>query len=334
MKRAFTLIEMMIVVAVLVILMTITFKLMGLGTDSERRTRTVTRLQRLENCLSGYYAAFGSYPPVKLHGNRDIYVKRDGDIQDEDGDRNENIWNWTKIYQKEELDAWNQVELACRAQPIACRYPFPHDARWDNYVKRVCENMKSYVDSLGFEDMDPTARSQIMGGFDSIGGNPGRINSYRDETDWNKVQVFQFGLMSYLLPRYLVMMSGDEQFYTHFAQWTENNKAPRDPFRGGTAANQNWGTVWRQAEQARRGRPRDVAQLANIPSQAACARWLPNLEKMCACNMPEGDISTKPFGVNLKSDNGEGHPWDPDLYGEERWSMPASPAASGGGGSS
>ena len=25
----------------------------------------------------------------------------------------------------------------------------------------------------------------------------------------------------------------------------------------------------------------------------------------------------------LKDDNPDGHPWDPDLYGPKRWSMPA-----------
>lgn len=34
-------------------------------------------MQRLENCLSGYYAAYGSYPPVKLHGSRDYTLEVD-----------------------------------------------------------------------------------------------------------------------------------------------------------------------------------------------------------------------------------------------------------------
>ena len=45
MKKGFTLIEMMIVVAILVVLMTITFRLSKLGSNADRRTRTVTRMQ-------------------------------------------------------------------------------------------------------------------------------------------------------------------------------------------------------------------------------------------------------------------------------------------------
>ena len=75
MKRGFTLIEMLVVVAVLAVLMAMVFRLSGIGSDSDNRSVTIERLQRLENCLSGYYAAFGSYPPVKLHGSRNPYLR-------------------------------------------------------------------------------------------------------------------------------------------------------------------------------------------------------------------------------------------------------------------
>ena len=70
MRRAFTLVELMIVIAVIVSLMAITFRIMNTVGDTEARTITITRMQRLENALSGFHAAFGCYPPVKLHGNR------------------------------------------------------------------------------------------------------------------------------------------------------------------------------------------------------------------------------------------------------------------------
>ena len=66
---------MLIVVVVLVTLMTMTFRLSSLGGDNWRHNKTVARLQRLENCLSGYYAAFGTYPPVALHGYRNPWLK-------------------------------------------------------------------------------------------------------------------------------------------------------------------------------------------------------------------------------------------------------------------
>ena len=71
MRRAFTLIELLVVVVVIVTRMAITFRLGSIGSESTSRARTVNRMQRLENCLSGYYAAYGSYPPVALHGSRD-----------------------------------------------------------------------------------------------------------------------------------------------------------------------------------------------------------------------------------------------------------------------
>ena len=144
MKRAFTLVEIMVVVAVLVILMSIVFRLSNVGADTEKRTRTVVRLQRLENCLSGYQAAFGSYPPVKLHGTRDIF-RRVGTHGMQSDERNENIWSWSKIGEQNEQNAWNQVRAACRAQPIDCRYPFPEG--YSRMVDVVSEEMKRRAES-------------------------------------------------------------------------------------------------------------------------------------------------------------------------------------------
>ena len=72
-NRGFTLIELLIVVVVIATMMGILFRLAGVGGDSQARNNTITRIQKLEYALSGYYAAFGSYPPVPLHGSRDIF---------------------------------------------------------------------------------------------------------------------------------------------------------------------------------------------------------------------------------------------------------------------
>ena len=63
---------------VIVTLMAIVFRLAGTGGESTARAKTLARLQKLSNALSGYYAAFGSYPPVPLQGrSRDIYTEVD-----------------------------------------------------------------------------------------------------------------------------------------------------------------------------------------------------------------------------------------------------------------
>ena len=114
MKRGFTLIELLIVVVVIATLMGIVFRLAGMGGDSKARGITIRRLQSLENALSGYYAAFGSYPPVPLHGVRDIYRKTsDEGIQHQDDTEDDTS----------SLN-WNYVRTACRAQPVAAEFPF------------------------------------------------------------------------------------------------------------------------------------------------------------------------------------------------------------------
>lgn len=309
MKRAFTLIELMVVVVVLVTLMTIMFKISGIGADADRRNRTIVRMQRLENCLSGYYAAFGSYPPVKLHGTRDIYqaVGAHGIQTDR---RNTSLWNWNPQmfvdgkYQQAEAEAWRQVQAACRAQPVACRFPYPRG--YSELIRTVSDEMKERAASGDDEYKEywenESRREKLMAGFDDGGaesGSTGRFDSNKNEVDWRKIQLFKFGLMSYLLPRYLVMMNGADDFFNgSFAQWSENNVLPCDPFTG--EEYNSWQEVKGYVDNYG-GNQRNrtaLARLAGIPSQAVCARWMPNLEGTCHCNH-----SFNLFGIEIYSGN-------------------------------
>ena len=292
-QRGFTLIEIMVVVTILVILMSIVFRLSNLGADNEKRTRTVVRLQRLENCLSGYQAAFGSYPPVKLHGTRDIF-RRVGTHGLQSDEKNESIWNWSRLGEQNEYNAWAQVKAACRSQPIDCRYPFPQG--YSRMVDVISEEMKRRAESgedqykAYFED--ESRRRKLTAGFDDgTSRNVNRHSKHKGDTDWDNIQLFKFGLMSFLLPRYLVMMNGDDVFFSDYAQWTGNNTMPSDPFTG--VSYSSWTQVRRYAESTQQ---KDTARLQNIPSQAVCARWMPNLERMCHCNH---EYSL--FGIDLKS---------------------------------
>ena len=302
MKRGFTLIELMIVMAILVTLMAVMFRISGIGADADNKTRTIVRLQRLENCLSGYYAAFGSYPPVKMHGARDIYLSV-GEHGIQYDQRNEDIWGWDPDAfvagrrQKAEEDAWRQVQAACRAQPVACNFPFPsgyHDvivALSDQMAQLASEGQDEEYEAFWANE---NTRAKLMAGFDDGGsesGGTGRFSGLKDESDWRQLQLFRFGLMSFLLPRYLFMLGGNEDFFTGgFAQWEDNNQLPSDPFTGYTY--NSWSEIRRHA---RNNTKNDVAHLANIPSQAVCARWMPNLEGICTCNRNALTF----FGINV-----------------------------------
>lgn len=294
MKRAFTLLELLIVIAVLVILMGLVFRLTSAGTESQRKTETVMRLQRLENCLSGYFAAFGNYPPVSVHGSRDIYTEvGTHGVQTDKTGKKDGLWNWTNIGERSELEAWRQIQAACRAQPVDCCYPYPQGM--SEMVDLVAKEMKSRAESgddafrAYFED--ETVKARLSAGFDDgVSRNIGRHNRNKCETDWRKIQLFKFGLMSYLLPRYLVMMNGNDVFFREYAQWTGNNDIPCDPFTG--AAYSSWKKV---RDDATSSSQNDLARVANIPNQVVCARWMPNLEGICACNS-----SCTLFGINIR----------------------------------
>jgi len=293
MKRAFTLVELLIVVAVMVILMGLVFKLGSSGSDSERRSRTLNRMQRVENCLSGYNAAFGSYPPVKNHGAPDYTFKVNGHgIQTDQ--RNASIWGWTAIGQQAEQQAWAQVEAACRAQPVGCAFPFPEN--YNNKVLAISEELKrrasSSDDKYKKYRSDREVQARLTAGFDDgVTSNPGRHNSGRNESDWREIQLFKFGVMSFILPRYLIMMNGDETFFNRFKQWTDNNMLPCNPLTGDRFSS------WQQVKTAYESTTKsENIKVENIPSQAVCARWLPNLAETCRC-----EHYFKLYGVSIRT---------------------------------
>ena len=74
-RSAFTLIEMMVVVALIGILIGGVFRLLSAAGEGAKRGETIDRMQRIENALSGFYAAYGSYPPVEQHGSPDPFVE-------------------------------------------------------------------------------------------------------------------------------------------------------------------------------------------------------------------------------------------------------------------
>ena len=290
MKRGFTLIEMMVVVAVLVTLMAISIRIANIGSETEARSMTISRMQRLENALSGFHAAFGCYPPVKLHGNRSL-------------EHQGRSINWSN-----EGEAWRWVREVCRSQPVGCRFPFPPGANGEiseairelSDAVREASNTEEYQDLFSSQDMKDWANAGFMSASDSR--VEGRLSGKKEKVLWSDMKLFQYGVMSFLLPRYLVMMGGDRQYYEGndgsggYAQWSKNNQNPSDPYTGDPVP---WSTVYNWVQNYVNSDERmseDVVKLRLMPSQAVCARWMPNLEGICRCNR---DVTL--FGVHIKS---------------------------------
>ena len=287
MKKAFTLVELLVVVVVITVLLTIMFKLAGIGGESAAINLTVDRMSRLENALSGYYAAFGTYPPVKLHGSRNPFLKvNDYGDQSQDGDEDNSPWG-------NEEQAWKQAKAACLAQPVACMFPFPKNVMKET-VRELSEEMK-----LKAEDMSPSSnRDKLLRGFDDgVSENIGRFNDYKDEPSWAVVQLFRFGLMSFLLPRYMVMLNSEKELFEKYAQWTEHNTRPRDPLTG---RSMSWKDVKDHVEKGADGNNSELARVANISSQAACARWMASFEHSLTCF-----YEIKLFGVTVSEPGAE-----------------------------
>lgn len=305
MKKAFTLIELLIVVAVIGILMGMVMRFTRGSNDVRCHNLTVSRLQRLENALSGYYAAYGTYPPVRLHGTRNIYRSaNDHGVQSTDSsDKQGNLWGWIGRNGKvsdanREAEAWNQVRAACESQPVACNYPYPGDEGFKKYVTAISEGLKKYAKEKGEKKIGEKRYKMLMAGFGT--GDPMQFKlELKASEDWLEVQVFRFGLMSYLLPRYLFMMQGPEEFL-EFAQWTGNNKELRNPFSNGPYS---WTQMRRDVDDAEKSdrkeeKQRILAPITSLSSQAVCARWMVNFEKSLTCAR-----ATSFYGVDVKDDS-------------------------------
>ena len=136
-KRAFTLIELMVVIAVITILMAIAFKLMRAAAYAKAEAETKSRMARIENCLSGFYAANGYYPPVPFFVSLD--PKKNG--MDPDGRNTIGESDWE-----------GRAQLTARAQPVSFEHPTP-------------TSMDSYIPKH-FEPRDVVAVNQIPGQID------------------------------------------------------------------------------------------------------------------------------------------------------------------------
>ena len=216
---------------------------------------------------------FGSYPPVPLQGaSRDIYRKAMSNGVQSDSDTVNDL-------------TWTSVKAACLAQPVRVLYPvsgekdsngnLPFD-KYENFQRGVQEfySAGGYSDTVQ-RDVESWKDAQLINLNEQAGYGGGK-----NETSFNKVQYFRYGLMSFLLPRYKFMLdcvrggnkgqfSGGGFAPWEYAQWKEFNPLP-SKMDSGTQFKS-----WEEFCQQLLGK--DEWQIDLIPSQGACARWMPNL---------------------------------------------------------
>ena len=276
MKKGFTLIELLIVVVVIATLMGLVFRLAGVGGDQAARNNTITRMQKLEFALSCYFSAFGSYPPVPLHGTRDIFCSvNDHGIQIPGGGGGASENN-----EKTKLN-WPQVRAACLSQPVACEFPYNGES---NEKKEGMRRLAMTYSDMGGD-------WGRFGNFDIIESNPGRFSAQGRSAAWTDIQLFKFGVMSFLLPRYLFMVAGPYQLYDndgYNAQWkSQNDLSKIFRFRDGKRLytdQQGWKKLQEDTNQRRNTTTAsnyDTSQYRAIlmqPSQSVCARWMQALD--------------------------------------------------------
>lgn len=284
-KKGFTLVELLIVIVVIAILTSITFRIMGVSEDQSARNITVLRLHALESAIGGYYAAFGSYPPVRLHGSRNIFYKvNDQGVQVVDDDPEDGVLNWFRVH------------AACKSQPVAMSYPFSESNL--KAVTKLSQQLQKLASSgKGFA----YGRAAVVG-FDGL-PTPQQLSGKYDEAEWTHLNLFKFGLMSFLLPRFLYMMqSRDTSIYDKFAQWGDNNNVPCR-FEDGIPYDK-WEDLAKDVVPTPDGKTNPNAwKVALLPSQIITARWAACLQGCCCFYMESSGYQTV-WGVNVGGGEG------------------------------
>ena len=296
-SRGFTLIELLIVTVVIVTLMAIVFRLAGTGGESTARAKTLARLQKLSNALSGYYAAFGSYPPVPLQGrSRDYNTRVNSAGAKETSPKSDGrkgalgygIQEGTdgpKIQLNKTVIVRQQIEAACRAQPVAVGFPYNPSGPEKDVIAVLCQQE-------GVAIYSPISN---YGSFSS------------ESSDWSKNNAFLFGLLSFLLPRYQFMLDGDANMYrgSRGGLWESNNRRPY-------LLNGKRLESWEKAQDylgvgpdhynSGSNNSDERAMFEYLPSQAVCARWMPNF-KGIVTSRPVPTATTF-FGVDTEDKSG------------------------------
>ncbi len=195
--RAFTLVELMVVVAVVAILIGAVFQLINVVGQMNQKAVTISRLQRIQNAISGFYAAYGYYPPVPTYQSSDPWV-----------DRAEDDFGGSIPPPGTESGLAARAAMAASCQPVA--FEFPPITALDDYINRV------------FREWQILSPNTVLA--------PYLANT--QEEDWSEIKAFKFGLLSFLLPRVeLVGFTGAEnnpkqepnQSFYESRQWKKHN---------------------------------------------------------------------------------------------------------------
>lgn len=190
-RSAFTLIEMMVVVALVGILLGGVFHLINAAGDSAKRSETIERMQRLENAISGFYAKYGTYPPVPRHGSPDPFAKENPDGSS------------TTV---SALDAVN-ANRAAACQPVS--FEFPSMKAMENYIDQNYAGVLSANDNPNAFDKNKELWPEVrLFRFGLVSFLISRYDALGDYDDQGKLENADF--------------APNPVFFT-YAQWTTHN---------------------------------------------------------------------------------------------------------------
>lgn len=199
-RQGFTLVELMIVIAVIGLLAAIVFKLMGSTSEKNRVAKTVARIERIQNALSAYYAEYGSYPPVSQFECPDP----------------EQEWPDDNPTGDPRPVSFSSDTAARAAHSQSMAFEYPPDESQENEIDLA---FNGQVRSAGI----------VLGGMD--------LRASTDDGNYLKTQLFKFGLLSYLLPKAHIAWGASTSSDRYESLFKSRLWSKNDPAKVGGVAN-------------------------------------------------------------------------------------------------
>lgn len=132
MRAGFTLVEMLVVVAIIGILAALTLRVTGYVNRQVGSKRTVQKLEQLRNALAEYYSTYGMYPPVS-GVSREFYYS---DPQAEPSSRGYYEGLSTYLFEDDERERWSKYTEGLLATDLISRSNSVDQFGWVRWTNR------------------------------------------------------------------------------------------------------------------------------------------------------------------------------------------------------
>jgi len=203
-RTGFTLVEMLVVIAIIGVLVALLIPAIQAARESARRTTCQANLKQIASAVQQYHAKFQVFPPGSLGGRTQhgwmpallTYIEEESIAS---------IYNWNVSWD----DPSNQEAISTRLEALAC----PSTALRDDRLDQVALGIKAAIsDYAPVGNVDPIVLPQLSPAPKTLIGVMPRLNlTATPKPRWTRVQDIRDGVSSTIV---VVEAAGRPAFFT------------------------------------------------------------------------------------------------------------------------